>query len=208
MRGDCDDDEERAGTTGGTGRGRGGRISTRRAAGSGLAQPHHHAGRSLRARRRNGYLRPALRRQAVAGTGATGRYRQSRGCRRHGRRGDRRQGEAGRLHVSSRIGSPLRCRHRLQATSVRPAEGPRPGDERCVRARRAGDLSRYPGEDASGVHRLLQGQSGQDEFRIRRPGHHPSSSGRDFQRKDGHHHDARPLQRGRAPPRRHSSVAK
>ncbi|MGY2933589.1 hypothetical protein ACVWZ6_003191 [Bradyrhizobium sp. GM6.1] len=69
---------------------------------------------------------------------------------------------AGRLHAAVRRAQQRDLDLALQEAAVRLPARHRAGREHHAAHQHAGGLQRVPGEDGSGVHRLLQGQSRQD----------------------------------------------
>ena len=116
--------------------------------------------------------------------------------------------EAGRARRARRLHADGRQRFQrdqsdaLQEAQLRPAQGPRPGRQHRRRAERHGHQSRHAGEDRSGVHRLRQGQSRQDQHGLGRHRLVAACGGRTVQDDDRRRHAAHALSRRRAGDRR------
>ena len=132
-----------------------------------------------------GAARPAIRHREPAGRRQQYRHRGGRAC------------AAGRLHAA-----PGRCGERDQRDALRQAQFQfhprhRAGRGHHPRALRHGGESIGSGQDGSRVHRLRQGQSGQDQHGVGRQRQHAPCGRRAVQDDDRRQHGARALSRRR-----------
>ncbi len=165
---------------------------------AGMAEPHHHADRAVRAGRRH------RRQRAAAGAGAgrnprpdhRGRERRRRG--RHHRQRPRRQGRARRLHVPGRQLRHARLQPvALQEEAVQLAAGLRAGRHGDGLAAPAGRAQGPAGEQPAGAGRLHEGEPGQDAVLVgrRRLRHASALRAAQLHARRQRHHGALPRRR-------------
>ena len=159
-------------------RGRGFGAARRRARLSDACGAHR---RRLSARRADRHLRPPDRAVAVGPLAPAVHRRQPAGRRQHDRDRVRRRGAGGRLHAAAgqHLGGDQQLL--LSASQVRHHPRRRAGVRDLDRADRHGGQPGGAGEHGAGVHRLRQGQSGQDPDGLGRQRHDAASQRRAVQ---------------------------
>ena len=142
---------------------------------------------------------PAYWAQKLAETlGPAVRHRQSSGRRGLARTGDRREGDAGRVHAAGRRFAAHHQRARAEARAVRPDQGLHA--DHAARDRAAGfhRASRLPCAHGEGVRRRGAEPAGQAQLRLGRRGLHHLPHRRAVQARDARRYRAHPVQEHRA----------
>ena len=154
-----------------------------------LAQPLRQGHRSVRGRRRDRHHRAHHRQPAVGGLGPAGRDREPRRRRRQHRHGRGRPVRARWLHDAAELCRPGDQPLSLSVAVLRSGRRLRAGLADLPAAEHHGGAEFVAGEIGEGLHRLCQGQPGQDHLRLGRH-RHLGASVRRIVQAHGRHRDA------------------